>query len=83
MALLEAIQHEFDTARNPQFFEDPKQIISHGVLAQFEMPRNFPVGHAFGYQARDIFFALRQQIAAACILQAYRRDLAQSFQQET
>jgi hypothetical protein len=32
LALLEAIQHEFDTARNPQFFEDPKQIISHDLL---------------------------------------------------
>jgi hypothetical protein len=42
LALLEAIQHEFDTARNPQFFEDPKQIISHDLL------------RARGYTARHV-----------------------------
>ena len=32
LALLEAIQHEFYAAGNPQLFEDPEQIISHDLL---------------------------------------------------
>ena len=29
MTLLEAVQHQFDTARNSQLFEDSEQVISH------------------------------------------------------
>ena len=32
MTLLEAVQHQFDTAGNSQLFEDSEQVISHDLL---------------------------------------------------
>lgn len=32
MALLEAVQHQFDTAGNSQLFEDSEQVIAHDLL---------------------------------------------------
>jgi hypothetical protein len=56
LALLEAIEYEFDAAGNPQFFEDSEQIISDDLLL------------ARGYTARQVALVCYALTAALVIV---------------
>ncbi len=56
----EGIENQFHTARDAQFVENPKHVVSYRVLGQVELQRNFLVPHPFRDQAYNISFARGQ-----------------------
>jgi hypothetical protein len=58
---IEGVKGQLQPIRSSHFVEDPKQIVTDGMLTQFQFLGNVAVSHAFGYQVHNAFFPLREQ----------------------
>src|SRR3954468_5567507 len=59
--VVQRIEHQLYAARNPQFFEDSKQIFFHRVLAQSQFAGDIAVRKAIRYQRDHLLFPRSKQ----------------------
>src|SRR5580704_1500228 len=79
---IDGVEGQLQTIRSSDFVEDPKQIVTDGVLAQMKLVRNIAVGHTFRYEVDDAFFPLCQQARCFLTNRFNRKSLAQGIDNE-
>src|ERR1700694_410520 len=58
---IDGVKGQLQPIRSAHLFEDPKQIVTDGVLTQIELMGNITIGETFGHQVDNAFFPLCQQ----------------------
>src|ERR1700722_1114682 len=73
---------QFPPIRSSPLVEDPKQIVTDGVLAQIELLGNVTIGETFGDQVDNAFFPLCQQARTFLTNRSSRQSRAQGIDHE-
>src|SRR6266849_846530 len=58
---IDGVKGQLQPIRSSHFVEDPRQIVTYGVLTQIELVGNITVGETFSHQMDNAFFPLCQQ----------------------
>src|SRR5262249_30236400 len=67
LATIGAVKHKFHSSGYPQFFVDPKQIVTHGVFAETELLGDLPIGQTLCDETPYLPFPPRKEVAAVRI----------------
>ena len=79
---IDGVKRQLQPVRSSHFVEDPKQIVSHGVLTQIELMGNITIGETFGHQMDNAFFPFCQQARSSQTNWFRWRSWAQGFDHE-
>src|ERR1700687_2976541 len=80
---IDGVTGQLQPIRSSHFVEDPKQIVTDGVLTQIELVGNVTIGETFGHQVHNAFFPLCQQARCSLAKRLSWQRRAQGFDHET